>query len=115
MMAMLGTYASSITTKNDGSFGRSFFMQESGPPRWTQQEEQQHLEMAKSDMTAAEIARTLKPTPGSIYSRLQQLYRRKLVHWLGQRKPFTASRGSRDICSTLRRFGVLENAATLAP
>jgi hypothetical protein len=72
MMAMLGTYASSITAKNDGSFGRSFFMQESGPPRWTQQEEQQHLEMAKSDMTAAEIARTLKPTPGSIYSRYKQ-------------------------------------------
>src|SRR5213080_1332012 len=30
MMAMLGTYASSITAKNNGFFGRSFFMQESG-------------------------------------------------------------------------------------
>jgi hypothetical protein len=39
---------------------------------WTQQEEQQLLEMAKDDMTAAETARTLKRTPGSIYSRLQR-------------------------------------------
>jgi hypothetical protein len=30
MMAMLGTYASSITAKNNGFFGLSFFMQESG-------------------------------------------------------------------------------------
>lgn len=47
------------------------------PPRWTQQEEQQLLEMAKGDMTAAEMARTLERTPGSIYSRLQRLYRRQ--------------------------------------
>jgi hypothetical protein len=45
------------------------------PPRWTQQEEQQLIEMAKSEMTAPEMARTLKRTPGSIYSRLQRLYR----------------------------------------
>jgi hypothetical protein len=45
------------------------------PPLWTQQEEQQLLEMAKGDVTAAEMARTLKRTPGSIYSRLQRLYR----------------------------------------
>ena len=30
MMAMLGIYASSITAKNNGFFGRSFFMKESG-------------------------------------------------------------------------------------
>jgi hypothetical protein len=47
------------------------------PPRWTQQEEQQLLEMAKGDVTAAEMARTLERTPGSIYSRLQRLYRRQ--------------------------------------
>jgi DNA-directed RNA polymerase subunit RPC12/RpoP len=47
------------------------------PPRWTQQEEQQLLEMANSEMTAPEMARTLKRTPGSIYSRLQRLYRRQ--------------------------------------
>ena len=29
-MAMLGTCASSITAKNNGFFGRSFFMKESG-------------------------------------------------------------------------------------
>jgi hypothetical protein len=45
------------------------------PPRWTLQEEQQLIEMAKSEMTAPEMARTLKRTPGSIYSRLQRLYR----------------------------------------
>jgi DNA-binding CsgD family transcriptional regulator len=45
------------------------------PPRWTHQEEQQLLEMAKGEMTASEIARSLKRTPGSIYSRLQRLYR----------------------------------------
>ena len=44
-------------------------------PRWTLQEEQQLLEMAKGEMIAAEIARSLKRTPGSIYSRLQRLYR----------------------------------------
>src|SRR5215207_6939887 len=33
-------------------------------PRWTVQEEQQLLEMAKSEMIAAEIARSLKRTPG---------------------------------------------------
>jgi hypothetical protein len=48
-----------------------------GPPRWTPQEEQQLIEMAKIEMTAPEMARTLKRTPGSIYSRLQHLYRRK--------------------------------------
>jgi hypothetical protein len=47
------------------------------PPRWTQQEEQQLIEMAKREMTAPEMARTLKRTPGSIYSRLQRLYRRQ--------------------------------------
>jgi DNA-binding CsgD family transcriptional regulator len=47
------------------------------PPRWTQQEEQQLLEMTQGDMTAAEMARTLKRTPGSIYSRLQRLYRKQ--------------------------------------
>jgi DNA-binding CsgD family transcriptional regulator len=46
------------------------------PPRWTQEEEQQLLKMAKADMTASEIARSLKRTPGSIYSRLQRLYRK---------------------------------------
>jgi hypothetical protein len=46
------------------------------PPRWTQQEEQQLIEMARGEMTAPEMARTLKRTPGSIYSRLQRLYRR---------------------------------------
>jgi hypothetical protein len=47
------------------------------PPRWTQQEEQQLIEMAKSEMTAPEMAHTLKRTPGSIYSRLQRLYRKQ--------------------------------------
>ena len=47
----------------------------SAPPRWTQQEEQQLIEMAKSEMTTPEMARTLKRAPGSIYSRLQRLYR----------------------------------------
>jgi hypothetical protein len=47
------------------------------PPRWTQQQEQQLIEMAASEMTAPEMARTLKRTPGSIYSRLQRLYRRQ--------------------------------------
>jgi hypothetical protein len=46
------------------------------PPRWTQQEEQQLIEMANREMTAPEMARTLKRTPGSIYSRLQRLHRR---------------------------------------
>lgn len=46
------------------------------PPRWTQEEDQQLLKMAEGDMTAAEIARSLKRTPGSIYSRLQRLCRR---------------------------------------
>jgi DNA-binding CsgD family transcriptional regulator len=46
-------------------------------PRWTQQEEQRLLEMAKGEITAVEIARTLKRTPGSIYSRLQRLYKRR--------------------------------------
>ena len=48
----------------------------SAPPRWTQQENQQLLEMAKTEMSAAEMARSLKRTPGSIYSRLQRLYRK---------------------------------------
>jgi hypothetical protein len=47
------------------------------PPRWTHQEEQQFIELANGEMTAHEIARTLKRTPGSIYSRLQRLYRRQ--------------------------------------
>gem|GEM_PF-5213646 len=47
------------------------------PPRWTQQEEKQLLEMAKGELTASEMARSLKRTPGSIYSRLQRLYRRQ--------------------------------------
>ncbi len=47
------------------------------PPRWTSQEEQLLIEVAKSEMTAPEMARTLKRTPGSIYSRLQRLYRRQ--------------------------------------
>jgi len=49
------------------------------PPRWTQEQDNQLLAMAKADMTASEIARSLKRTPGSIYSRLQRLYRRKRV------------------------------------
>ena len=49
------------------------------PPRWTQEQDQQLLAMAKADMTASEIARSLKRTPGSIYSRLQRLYRGKRV------------------------------------
>jgi hypothetical protein len=47
------------------------------PPRWTQEEEQHLLEMANSEMTAPEMARMLKRTPGSIYSRLQRLYRQR--------------------------------------
>jgi hypothetical protein len=47
-----------------------------GSLRWTPQENQQLLEMAKTEMTAAEMARSLKRTPGSIYSRLQRLYRK---------------------------------------
>ena len=47
------------------------------PPRWTHNEEQKLLEMAKGEMTASEIARSLKRTPGSIYSRLQRLYQRQ--------------------------------------
>jgi len=47
------------------------------PQRWTAEEERQLLEMAKVEMTAAEIARALKRTPGSIYSRLQGVYRRR--------------------------------------
>jgi hypothetical protein len=50
------------------------------PLRWTEQEDHQLLEMAKSDMTACEMARSLKRTPGSIYSRLQRLYRGKRLN-----------------------------------
>jgi DNA-binding CsgD family transcriptional regulator len=46
---------------------------------WTQQEEQQLIEMAKTEMTAREIARTLKRSAGSIYSRLQSLYRKQRI------------------------------------
>ena len=49
------------------------------PPRWTQEQDNQLLAMAKADMTASEIARSLKRTPGSIYSRLQRLDRGKRV------------------------------------
>jgi len=51
------------------------------PLRWTEQEDHQLLEMAMTDMTAFEMARSLMRTPGSIYSRLQRLYRghRKLT------------------------------------
>ena len=49
----------------------------SAPPRWTQQEEQRLKEMAKTEMTPPEMAHTLKRAPGSIYSRLQRLYRKQ--------------------------------------
>jgi len=58
------------------------------PPRWTQEEEQQLLKMAKENMTASEIARSLKRTPGSIYSRLQRLYRKlDQINEVSQRGP----------------------------
>jgi hypothetical protein len=46
-------------------------------PKWTKDDDGQLLKMAMADMTAADIAHALKRTPGSIYSRLQRLNRRK--------------------------------------
>jgi DNA-binding NarL/FixJ family response regulator len=49
-------------------------------PRWTERDEKELLEMLNAGMTAVEISRRLKRTPGAIYSRVQRLYRRQRPH-----------------------------------